>query len=393
MGKLSGIFKRVSGTIGDITFSHSKNNTVSAREKVLTNKSRSFAQMRQRVKWSNPVKTYRVINGQFVHSYEEQKGNHYQTFMHYNSQIAKVFLTKREADLGACVVDHFCLSSGRLASIQVELDSDHKAHTNLSLGGLVIDEQTTVGDFSTAIITHNKGFVEGDFITAVYLQQQFNDNLGIPFVELNTALVKLDQKQQDCPLWLLGTRDFFCSDQGVLSSSIAILGGITWLHTRVNVKGNVDSSTQNLAVWNPMLDEYSSKEALNQAINSYGGADSTSPIAPTSEEWDEFVDRMKQTVNPGSNPSGGDTPASYVITLTASPQAGGTVTGAGSYASGAQAQLVATPNAGYTFTRWSDGTTQASRTLTVTESKTLTAVFTANNGGASGGSDSGVEQG
>lgn len=85
----------------------------------------------------------------------------------------------------------------------------------------------------------------------------------------------------------------------------------------------------------------------------------------------------------------------YTLTLSAQPANGGTVTGGGSYAQGATATLKATPASGYAFTRWSDGNTQATRTLTVTESKTLTATFTADtpSGGGSTSGNGGTEEG
>jgi hypothetical protein len=46
-------------------------------------------------------------------------------------------------------------------------------------------------------------------------------------------------------------------------------------------------------------------------------------------------------------------PNTYPVTLAASPVAGGTVAGAGSYASGSARTVTATANAGYTFSAWS----------------------------------------
>ena len=59
----------------------------------------------------------------------------------------------------------------------------------------------------------------------------------------------------------------------------------------------------------------------------------------------------------------------------------GTTTGSGKYAAGTQVTISAVANSGYTFTRWSDGNTSASRQLTVDKDYTLQAVFTANAGG------------
>ena len=63
-------------------------------------------------------------------------------------------------------------------------------------------------------------------------------------------------------------------------------------------------------------------------------------------------------------------------TLTVNAGTGGTVTGGGTYESGTSVTIKATPNSGYKFVKWSDGNTNATRTVTVTGNATYTAVFT-----------------
>ena len=63
---------------------------------------------------------------------------------------------------------------------------------------------------------------------------------------------------------------------------------------------------------------------------------------------------------------------SYTVTLQAE---NGTVTGAGTYTYGTSANLTATPAECYHFVQWSDGDTNATRTIVVTENVTLTAIF------------------
>ena len=69
-----------------------------------------------------------------------------------------------------------------------------------------------------------------------------------------------------------------------------------------------------------------------------------------------------------------------VITATANPAEGGTVSGSGVYELGDECTLTATPNIGYTFTNWKKGNTvvsaNATYTFTVTENATYTATFT-----------------
>ena len=65
----------------------------------------------------------------------------------------------------------------------------------------------------------------------------------------------------------------------------------------------------------------------------------------------------------------------YTVTLTAE---NGTVTGAGEYQHGQTANIAATPAEGYHFVKWSDGNTEATRTIVVTDNVTLTAEFAIN---------------
>jgi uncharacterized repeat protein (TIGR02543 family) len=67
----------------------------------------------------------------------------------------------------------------------------------------------------------------------------------------------------------------------------------------------------------------------------------------------------------------------YTLSTTASPAAGGTVTGAGSYASGTVVTVTASPASGYTFTGWSGDAsgTSSSTTFTMSANKSVTATF------------------
>ena len=65
----------------------------------------------------------------------------------------------------------------------------------------------------------------------------------------------------------------------------------------------------------------------------------------------------------------------YEVKLNVTSNGNGTVTGEGIYNYGSQATLIATPNAGYVFEKWSDGNTDNPRTITVTEDNVYTAYF------------------
>ena len=65
----------------------------------------------------------------------------------------------------------------------------------------------------------------------------------------------------------------------------------------------------------------------------------------------------------------------YSVLATASDAAAGTVSGSGKYDYNSQVTLIATPNAGYSFSQWSDGSTENPRVIVVNADITLTAMF------------------
>lgn len=74
-------------------------------------------------------------------------------------------------------------------------------------------------------------------------------------------------------------------------------------------------------------------------------------------------------------------PDSFSIGATSSPSNGGSVNGAGSYARGSTVTLTATPNANYSFTRWTENSNEVSTSstyeFTATANRSLIALFTA----------------
>ena len=108
--------------------------------------------------------------------------------------------------------------------------------------------------------------------------------------------------------------------------------------------------------------------------------------------WPRYIDlelygaddtTVRYQMPDGSYVAAGDTAANspaagdIAITAVASPSNGGTVTGGGSYASGASVTLRAEAANGFIFTGWSDGITTSSRPITVSGAATYTALFAA----------------
>lgn len=109
------------------------------------------------------------------------------------------------------------------------------------------------------------------------------------------------------------------------------------------------------------ISKYDSFNRLIQVANSNGTV--------VKYTYDELGNRISKVI----------TTATYAISTSVSPSAGGTVSGSGSFTSGQSCTLIATANTGYAFTNWTEGSTivstNSSYSFTVSGARTLVANF------------------
>lgn len=80
---------------------------------------------------------------------------------------------------------------------------------------------------------------------------------------------------------------------------------------------------------------------------------------------------------PVFDPSDPPEPGTYSLTVNVADALMGSATGTGMYADGTNVTITATPNSGYLFLRWDDGSTTNPRTVTIRQDSTFTAFFEA----------------
>lgn len=232
--------------------------------------SRTELQQNQRAKWGNLVNFYKLSKGWMKKAYENRKANQsdYNRFMQLNTAFARVYLTKDMYAQGGCVVDAFRISEGSLRSIQV-LPIDNKWLTDLSLGELAIDNTTTVGSFSQALISNNNHLHNNMQISFISYQQDVNQ-FGTPQLICTAYEVTLDTESTAI------LRDYlpvFCSSvvNGYLGTSNNISFGAFAYVLSESVMGRTLVSTQMLITNNEtLLEQYTSNEAIANSIASYG---------------------------------------------------------------------------------------------------------------------------
>lgn len=231
---------------------------------------RTEAMQERRARWGNLVNIYKLSKGWMKYAYETKtaKQSDYNRFMQVNLNESPIYLTKEEASLGACVVFPYAISQGSLRSISVTR-SGLIFTTDIDLGDLELDSNTTVGAFSSQVIALNNGIAVGYQLSFVSYQQ-YTDDFGIPQVTCTAYEVTLDTSSE------AKLRDYlpeFCSTSrnGKLATSNSISpGGFAYIWS-VTEGGRTRVSTQSIINNNLMLiAQYSAREQRDLAIQSYG---------------------------------------------------------------------------------------------------------------------------
>lgn len=385
MAQLNGLISKMNGSAGQFTFKRQRGKTIVSEKAVNTSNTRTAAQQRNRMKWANVIKNYSGINP-LLHCAFENKPQYlsdYNMFVKCNLPISRVYLTKSESAANACVAAPYILTQGSLDSIQLT-GLPGLTVTDISLGQIDIDDATTVGDFSTAVVLNNSDYNFGDQISFILVKQSIDATTGHPHCKFYGECIVLE-KSSDVLLRDLVSAAGFSSTNGYLCCQLPdeFQGAYAWVHSR-KTEGVTKVSSQVFTIKNDLYADYTTEVAYQRAVATYGG------------ESDVFLTPMLATAGntvadapSDSSGSGSGSIQKKSITLSASPAEGGTVSGSGSYTLGSTATLTASPASGYTFTRWSDGNTANPRTLTVSSDLTLQAIFTSTQSGGSSESEGG----
>lgn len=288
MAILTGINTRLRKSAGDWTFSRNQSTTI-AMQKVEKKEVpvRTSRQMNRRMGWANIVAMWKSFTGNLRPSFESKGTRHsdFNAFMAANLGLSKVYLKRSEVRLGVCVAAPYIMSLGTLPSIDITSMSGGKMKSDIALGDLTIDADTTVSSFSKAVLNNNDDYKEGDQITGFLAQQVLVGANQVPMVRMVASRVTLE-KENNTKLLDIVNEAVFSSADGYLASKSTVNGGIAWIHSRLE-RGKTKVSPQNLVVNNTLLESYMSASARNEAIESYGGVNKQDYLTPYGNDEDE----------------------------------------------------------------------------------------------------------
>lgn len=238
---------------------------------------RTEKQMAQRVRWANLVNFYRANRNWMQRAFENKPQNNtdYNRFMSLNGSTSTIYLTKQEANAGACVVNNYRVTDGTLNAIEVSASGGNWV-TNIWTGTLAaLTSSTTVGQFAQALLSSNAGLRLGDQLSFIRLSQQTNSTTGFPFVIVRAYEVLLNPSSSE----LLGDYlplDYIAVETIVDQNALRVTnsgnaGGFVLVLSRTE-GGIIRVSPQDVVVANnsALIARYSSAVQQQTAADSYG---------------------------------------------------------------------------------------------------------------------------
>ena len=274
MAKVNGVATQLSGKVGQLIYRQTKYGTVvyEAPSKASV-PLRTEAQMQIRTQWANLGAVYRQFNQTLKKGFEGLNGkmSDYNAFIQANTNVVTVYVPKSVRLNGGSVLAPYQITRGTLPSVAMVKNGSGVLVSDINLGSLSIDENTTVADFANALIAGNDGYEAGDQVTFFYGQQSTDSVTGIPRARIYGFKVMLNPGD-NTPLWEVVSSLGFSAVGGKLGMSASISdGAAVWIHSREDGTSGLRVSTQYLYVDSTVLAQYQSSSAMASSAASYGG--------------------------------------------------------------------------------------------------------------------------
>jgi len=235
---------------------------------------KTYSQIAQRSQLANIVNLYRVLRVVLDKSFADKKSKQsdYNAFVSRNLNKVKLYFTKEMAAKQACVVAPYQITSGSIAAIEISGVGDD-AMTNIGLGaGFEITAETTVGEFSRAILKNNVDIVEGMALSYVSVVQHSGGIDYPPTATANYYQVTIDSSSEKL-LYSVMPEQAVAVVSGFLAHGAHVAtGGFAWILSKKDESGKLQVSPQSLIINDDeTYTYYSSDQAREDAILSYGG--------------------------------------------------------------------------------------------------------------------------
>ena len=262
----------ITGSVDDVVYKYYNGKVVVCRKQTTYRDAKTEGQVVYRVKMRNIQNIYAALKEALRGNFQDKTGRQtdYSRFQGVNMQKPAVYLNKNEVAMKAQVVAPYIVSFGTLVPIEYEL-KDNSLVTNISLGNLSITPDTTVSEIALAIVKNNDGWEYDDCLEFMVVRQSEGKT---PTAKCSFAHLSLDRNDTSKVSEALVVRntnqiELGSSADGFLQMNVSDNGGFAVIRKRMASKGLM-TSTQELAINNPLFDQYHSEKSKQKAMDSYG---------------------------------------------------------------------------------------------------------------------------
>ena len=224
MGKIFGANTKISSKVGQLLYRQTRTGTVISELPVKPAiPRRSARQMDRRTQWGNLAAIYKQFDSMLRRGYENlpPQMSVFNAFIQANIDVVKVYITKTIRLNGGAILAPYQITRGSLPSISMAKNASNILVSGIRLGSLAIDANTTIGQFSQAVIDNNDAFDEGDQLTFFHGIQSIDTVTRTPRATIKGYKVVLSTAE-DTKLWDEATRS--CSPPPRIPSY-----GMSWI--------------------------------------------------------------------------------------------------------------------------------------------------------------------
>lgn len=262
----------ITGSVDDVVYKNYNGKVVVCRKQTTYRDAKAEGQVVYRVKMRNIQNIYSSLKESLRGNFQDKTGRQtdYSRFQGVNMQKPAVYLNKSEVAMKAQVVAPYIVSFGTLPPVAYSL-KDNMLVTDICLGNLTITPDTTVSELTLAIVKNNEGWELGDCLEFMIVRQMEGQTPTAKCSFTHLPLDKNNSAKLSDALIIYNSNEVVLSSsaEGFLQMNASDNGGFAIIRKRMASKGLL-TSTQELAVNNPLFDLYHSDQRKQKALDSYG---------------------------------------------------------------------------------------------------------------------------
>ena len=261
-----------SGKISNVVYKNYNGKIVVCHKQTTYRDAKAEGQVVYRVKMRNIQNIYAALKESLRGNFQDKTGRQtdYSCFQGVNMQKPAVYLNKSEVAMKAQVVAPYIVSFGTLPPVAYAL-KDNMLVTDIGLGNLTITPDTTVSQLVLAIMKNNEGWELDDCLEFMIVRQMEGQTPTAKCSFTHLPLDKNNTAKLSDALIIYNANEVVLrsSAEGFLQMNASDNGGFAIVRKRMASKGLL-TSTQELAVNNPLFDLYHSDQRKQKALDSYG---------------------------------------------------------------------------------------------------------------------------